>query len=65
MSSPPADSPIVTKPTLLIEPSLANAASKASVDGAKSVRRTNASASGAPQSLSIPESSHSTESGPW
>jgi cyclopropane-fatty-acyl-phospholipid synthase len=42
----------------------ANAASKATADGAKSIRRTNASASGAPQSRSIPESSHSIESGP-
>ena len=41
-----------------------NAASNATEDGAKSVRRTNASASGAPQSRSIPESSHSIDSGP-
>ena len=41
------------------------AASKATVDGEKSVARTNASASGAPQSRSMPESSHSIESGPW
>jgi cyclopropane-fatty-acyl-phospholipid synthase len=42
----------------------ANAASKATAEGAKSIRRTNARASGAPQSRSIPESSHSIESGP-
>ncbi len=42
-----------------------NAASKATVEGEKSVERTNASASGAPQSRSMPESSHSIESGPW
>ncbi len=42
-----------------------NAASKASEDGAKSVRRRNAAASAAPHSRSIPESSHSTASGPW
>jgi hypothetical protein len=41
------------------------AASKATVEGEKSVARTNASASGAPQSRSMPESSHSIESGPW
>ena len=40
------------------------AESNAIADGAKSVRRTNASASGAPQSRSIPESSHSIDSGP-
>ena len=40
------------------------AASKATADGAKSVRRTNASASCAPYSRSIPESSHSIDSGP-
>ena len=33
-------------------------------DGAKSILRTKASASCAPYSRSIPESSHSTESGP-
>ena len=33
--------------------------------GEKSVARTKASASGAPQSRSMPESSHSIESGPW
>jgi cyclopropane-fatty-acyl-phospholipid synthase len=42
----------------------ANAASKATAEGAKSIRRTNARASGAPQSRSMPESSHSIESGP-
>jgi hypothetical protein len=41
------------------------AASNATVEGEKSVARTNASASGAPQSRSMPESSHSIESGPW
>src|SRR6202022_3528383 len=41
-----------------------NAASKATFEGAKSVRRTSASASGAPQSRSMPESSHSIDSGP-
>ena len=41
-----------------------NAASNATVDGAKSVRRTNASASSAPHSRSIPTSSHSIDSGP-
>ena len=40
------------------------AASNAISDGEKSVRRTNASASGAPQSRSMPLSSHSIESGP-
>ena len=40
------------------------AASKASSEAGKSVRRTWASASCAPYSRSIPESSHSTESGP-
>ena len=40
------------------------AASNATPDGAKSVLRTNASASRAPYSRSIPESSHSIESGP-
>ena len=44
--------------------SFANAASNATSDGEKSVRRTNASASGAPHSRSMPESSHSIESGP-
>ena len=55
----------LVKLTSDIYASLANAASKATDDGAKSVRRTNASASGAPQSRSMPESSHSIESGPW
>ncbi len=41
------------------------AASKATAEGGKSVRRTNARASRAPYSRSIPESSHSTDSGPW
>ena len=41
------------------------AASKAIPDGAKSVRRMNASASGAPHSRSMPLSSHSTGTGPW
>jgi len=41
------------------------AASKATSDGVKSVRRTNASASCAPYSRFIPESSHSIDSGPW
>ena len=64
-TSPPLRaSPIVTNPTFDISGSFANAASKATEEGAKSVRRTNASASGAPQSRSIPESSHSIESGP-
>src|SRR5687767_6143710 len=40
------------------------AASKARLDAGKSVRRTNARASWAPYSRSIPESSHSIESGP-
>jgi hypothetical protein len=40
------------------------AASKATSEGVKSVRRTNANASCAPHSRSIPESSHSIESGP-
>ena len=40
------------------------AASKARLDAGKSVRRTNARASWAPYSRSIPESSHSMESGP-
>ena len=44
--------------------SRANAASNATREGAKSVRRTNASASWAPYSRSMPESSHSIESGP-
>src|ERR671915_286166 len=44
--------------------SFAKAASKATSDGEKSVPRTKASASGAPQSRSMPESSHSIESGP-
>ena len=39
-------------------------ASKATADGVKSERRTNASASCAPHSRSIPASSHSIESGP-
>ncbi len=46
------------------ETSALNAWSKTTADGAKSMRRTNASASCAPQFLSMPESSHSTESGP-
>ena len=46
-------------------PAFCIAASNAISDGAKSVRRTNASASGAPQSRSMPLSSHSIESGPW
>ena len=49
----------------LIAPAFCIAASKAISEGAKSVRRTNASASGAPQSRSMPLSSHSIESGPW
>src|SRR5918998_531875 len=56
--------PIVTNPTSDIQDSFANAASNATEDGAKSVRRTKASASGAPQSRSMPESSHSIERGP-
>ena len=40
------------------------ALSKTTADGAKSVRRTNASASCAPHSRSMPESSHSIERGP-
>ena len=44
--------------------SLAKAASKACVDGSKSVRRANARASLAPYSRSIPESSHSMLKGP-
>jgi len=40
------------------------AASKARPDAGKSVRRTKARASWAPYSRSIPESSHSMESGP-
>jgi hypothetical protein len=40
------------------------AASNATSDGGKSVRRTNARASCAPYSRSMPESSHSIESGP-
>ena len=47
------------------EPAFCIAASKAISDAGKSVRRTNASASAAPQSRSIPLSSHSIESGPW
>jgi hypothetical protein len=46
------------------EASFWNAASKATSEGAKSVRRTKASASGAPHSRSMPESSHSIDSGP-
>jgi len=49
---------------LAAQSSRANAASNATPDGAKSVRRTNARASRAPYSRSIPESSHSIESGP-
>ena len=45
-------------------PAFCIAASNATVDGAKSLRRTNASASAAPQSRSMPLSSHSIESGP-
>ena len=41
------------------------AASNASSEGEKSVRRTNASASCAPYPRSMPLSSHSIESGPW
>ena len=44
---------------------LANAASNATDDGAKSMPRIMSSASGAPKSRSMPESSHSIESGPW
>ena len=47
-----------------LQSSRAKAASNATPDGAKSVRRTNARASRAPYSRSIPESSHSIESGP-
>ena len=47
------------------EPDFCIAASNAISDGEKSVLRTNASASGAPQSRSMPLSSHSIESGPW
>jgi hypothetical protein len=43
---------------------LANAASNAAAGGLKLSLRKNASASGAPSSRSIPESSHSTETGP-
>src|SRR6202040_3298294 len=43
---------------------LSNAASKATLLGAKSTRRTKAAASAAPCSRSMPMSSHSTESGP-
>ena len=51
-------------PLLEVAPGRYIAESNAIADGAKSVRRTNASASGAPQSRSIPESSHSMDSGP-
>ena len=51
-------------PHLGAYPSRCMAASNATADGAKSVRRTNASASWAPHSRSMPESSHSIESGP-
>ena len=44
--------------------SRANAASNATADGAKSMRRTKLSASRAPHSRSMPESSHSIDSGP-
>ena len=40
------------------------AASKAAAGGSKASRRTNASASGAPTSRSMPASSHSMEMGP-
>lgn len=41
------------------------AASKAIWEAVRSVRRTKASASGAPCSRSMPLSSHSIDSGPW
>ena len=41
------------------------AASKAIREAVRSVRRTKASASGAPCSRSMPLSSHSIDSGPW
>ena len=47
------------------DPAFCIAASKAISEGEKSVRRTYASASAAPQSRSMPLSSHSIESGPW
>ncbi len=50
--------------TLHYELELANAASKAVAGGVKLSFRKNARASGAPNSRSIPESSHSTEIGP-
>ena len=43
---------------------LLNAASNAAEGGSNAVRRTNAYASGAPTSRSIPASSHSIEMGP-
>src|SRR5438094_5753791 len=45
--------------------SLANAASNATSDAAKSKARIRAHASRAPNSRSIPASSHSTDRGPW
>ena len=48
----------------VLQPSRAKAASKTTPECAKSVRRTNAGASWAPYPRSIPESSHSIESGP-
>ncbi len=55
---------LLAKPHHRRQDFFANAASKATAEGAKSIRRTNARASGAPQSRSMPESSHSIESGP-
>ncbi len=60
MGRPPAAAPERSRPGGQRE----NESSNATSDGAKSVLRTKASASWAPYSRSMPESSHSTESGP-
>ena len=59
-----ADEPDPDLSPLHLYSSLAKAASKACVDGSKSVRLAKASASLAPYSRSIPESSHSMLRGP-
>ncbi len=56
--------PCIVPPSRALRYRFSNAASKAVPEGAKSASFTNAQASRAPCSRSMPASSHSTESGP-
>ena len=64
-AGPPAPEPRARRRRAHAQRRVANAASKAEVEGSiRAIDRTNCSASGAPASRSMPASSHSTESGP-